>query len=390
MKICTIIGARPQFIKAAAVSRAIAAHNRDVSRLTPTTSLLTEIIINTGQHYDDDMSAVFFRELEIPNPVYNLGIGSGGHGAQTGQMLSGIEDILLKENPDWVLIYGDTNSTLAGALAASKLHIPIAHVEAGLRSFNRRMPEEINRIVADQLSTLLFCPSQTAVDNLRAEGIPSPLTSDPLPRTCASLTPHPSPLTPHVLIVGDVMADAHKFAIAKLPNKNSVLRHLNIKEKHYCLATIHRAENTDDSDRLYSIMNALSKISEKTSVVLPLHPRTKKILNDKISMFNPALRIIDPVGYFDIVALQQSALMILTDSGGMQKEAYWSKVPCITLRDETEWLETLESGWNILAGANYDRIIESFYTFKIPVEHQPLYGDGHAAEKVIEALGVRS
>jgi len=186
------------------------------------------------------------------------------------------------------------------------------------------------------------------------------------------------------------MADAHKFAIAKLPNKNSVLRHLNIKEKHYCLATIHRAENTDDSDRLYSIMNALSKISEKTSVVLPLHPRTKKILNDKISMFNPALRIIDPVGYFDIVALQQSALMILTDSGGMQKEAYWSKVPCITLRDETEWLETLESGWNILAGANYDRIIESFYTFKIPVEHQPLYGDGHAAEKVIEALGVRS
>ncbi len=188
MKICTIIGARPQFIKAAAVSRAIAANKRDVSRITPTTYFLTEIIIHTGQHYDDDMSAVFFRELEIPNPVYNLGIGSGGHGAQTGQMLSGIEDILLKENPDWVLIYGDTNSTLAGALAASKLHIPIAHVEAGLRSFNRRMPEEINRIVADQLSTLLFCPSQTAVDNLRAEGIPSPLTSDPLPRTCASLT----------------------------------------------------------------------------------------------------------------------------------------------------------------------------------------------------------
>ena len=390
MKICTIIGARPQFIKAAAVSRAIAAHNREVSRLTPNPSLLTEIIIHTGQHYDDDMSAVFFRELEIPNPAYNLGIGSGGHGTQTGQMLAGIEDILLKEKPDWVLIYGDTNSTLAGALAASKLHIPIAHVEAGLRSFNRRMPEEINRVMADHLSTLLFCPSQTAVDNLRAEGIPSPLTSDPLPRTCASQIPHPSPFTPHVLIVGDVMADAFQFAAAKVSQKLDVLQRFKIEEKRYYLATIHRAENTDDEQRLYNIMNAFSKIAENEIVILPLHPRTKKILSDKISTFNPALRIIDPVGYFDIVVLQKSALMILTDSGGMQKEAYWSKVPCITLRDETEWVETVETGWNVLAGADYDRIIQAVDTMKPYMEQPPLYGDGHAAEKIIEALGVRN
>ena len=390
MKICTIIGARPQFIKAAAVSRAIAAHNRDVSRLTPNPSLLTEIIIHTGQHYDNDMSAVFFRELEIPTPAYNLGIGSGRHGTQTGQMLAGIEEILLKEKPDWVLIYGDTNSTLAGALAASKLHIPIAHVEAGLRSFNRRMPEEINRVMADHLSTLLFCPSQTAVDNLRAEGIPSPLTSDPLPRTCVSRTPHLSPHTPHVLIVGDVMADAFQFAAAKVSQKLDVLQRFKIEEKRYYLATVHRAENTDDEQRLYNIMNAFSKIAEKEIVILPLHPRTKKILGNKISMFNPALRIIDPVGYFDIVALQKSALMILTDSGGMQKEAYWSQVPCITLRDETEWVETIETGWNVLAGADYDRIIQAVVTIKPHMEQPPLYGDGHAAEKIIEALGVRS
>lgn len=381
MKICTIIGARPQFIKAAAVSRAIAAHNRDVSRLTPNPSLLTEIIIHTGQHYDDDMSAVFFRELEIPNPAYNLGIGSGRHGTQTGQMLAGIEDILLKEKPDWVLIYGDTNSTLAGALAASKLHIPIAHVEAGLRSFNRRMPEEINRVIVDHLSTLLFCPSQTAVDNLRAEGIPP----DGL-----CLAPYSSRATPHVLIVGDVMADAFRFAADKVSQKLDVLQRLKIEEKRYYLATIHRAENTDDEHRLYNIMNAFSKIAEKEIVILPLHPRTKKILSDKISTFNPALRIIDPVGYFDIVALQKSALMILTDSGGMQKEAYWSKVPCITLRDETEWVETLETGWNVLAGADYDRIIQAVDTMKPHMEQLPLYGDGHAAEKIIEALGVRS
>ena len=377
MKICTIIGARPQFIKAAAVSRAIAMHNK----LASDAPRVSEVIIHTGQHYDDDMSAIFFRELEIPNPAYNLGIGSGGHGTQTGQMLAGIEDILLKEKPDWVLIYGDTNSTLAGALAASKLNIPIAHVEAGLRSFNRRMPEEINRVMTDHLSTLLFCPSQTAVDNLRAEGIPP----DGL-----CLAPYSSRLTPNVFIVGDVMADAFRFAATKLSQKSDVLQRLKIEEKRYYLATIHRAENTDDQQRLYNIMNAFSKIAEKAIVILPLHPRTKKILGNKISMFNPALRIIDPVGYFDIVALQKSALMILTDSGGMQKEAYWSQVPCITLRDETEWVETIETGWNVLAGADYDRIIQAVGTIKPQMEQPPLYGDGHAAEKIIEALGVRS
>ena len=423
MKICTIIGARPQFIKAAAVSRAIAMHNK----LASDAPRVSEVIIHTGQHYDDDMSAIFFRELEIPTPAYNLGIGSGRHGTQTGQMLAGIEDILLKEKPDWVLIYGDTNSTLAGALAASKLNIPIAHVEAGLRSFNRRMPEEINRVMTDHLSTLLFCPSQTAVDNLRAEGIPpdglclAPYESfaKPCPTGNAVIpakagiqchqelwgfrvkpgmtgggimqrSPYSSRLTPHVFIVGDVMADAFQFAAAKLSQKSDVLQRLKIEEKRYYLATIHRAENTDDQQRLYNIMNAFSKIAEKEIVILPLHPRTKKLLGNKISMFNPALRIIDPVGYFDIVALQKSALMILTDSGGMQKEAYWSKVPCITLRDETEWVETIETGWNVLAGADYDRIIQAVGTIKPQMEQPPLYGDGHAAEKIIEALGVRS
>lgn len=368
MKVCTIIGARPQFIKVAAVSRAIAAHNRLTLNLEPGTlnfeyRNLNEVIVHTGQHYDDEMSAIFFRELEIPNPAYNLGIGSGGHGAQTGQMLAGIEDVLLKEKPDWVIIYGDTNSTLAGALAAAKLHLPIAHVEAGLRSFNRLMPEEINRVVADHLSALLFCPSQVAVNNLHAEGISN-----------------------GVSIVGDVMADAFQFAAAKFSKKMDIMYRLNIEEKRYYLATIHRAENTNDSERLYSIMSAFSKIAEKNSVVLPLHPRTRKILGDKISTFNQALKIIDPVGYFDIVALQKSALMILTDSGGMQKEAYWSQVPCVTLRDETEWVETVESGWNVLAGADYGRIIEAVDAFKIPMDYPPLYGDGHAAEKIINII----
>ena len=622
MKICTIIGARPQFIKAAAISRAIAAHNRLTLNLEPSTSnielrtlniehsssvepgtlniehsILNEVLIHTGQHYDDGMSAVFFRELEIPEPKYNLAIGSGSHGAQTGQMLAAIEKVLLEEKPDWVLIYGDTNSTLAGALAASKLHIPIAHVEAGLRSFNRRMPEEINRVVADQLSTLLLCPSQIAVNNLAAEGIGgkgdrmskvidepppalratsasggqkessppmekdtcpplegvgggSPLASrngwEPFPttpnieqssniehrtlnveqsspvehrtlnleqsspplekETCPPLEgvgggsplasrngwePFPTtpnleqsspvehrtlniehrtsnlePLTPpHVIITGDVMADALQFAATKASAQSDILMRLGLQPQRYILATVHRAENTDDPKRLSNIMAALAELAEREPVILPLHPRTRKILERTSNLEHrtlnieqsspplekdtcpplegvgggsplasrngwepfpttpnleqssniehrtlnleqsspveprtlnleprtsnlehPSLRIIDPLGYFDIIALEKSARMLLTDSGGMQKEAYWLKVPCITLRDETEWVETVESGWNILTGADRDRIVTAVHSFKPPSVHPPLYGDGHAAEKILSGL----
>ena len=389
MKIATIVGARPQFIKAATVSRAVAAHNRDVSRLTPNASPLTpnaspltEILIHTGQHYDEGMSDIFFRELEIPAPKYNLAIGSGPHGRQTGRMLGAIEEVLLTEKPDWVLTYGDTNSTLAGALAAAKLHIPSAHVEAGLRSFNRRMPEEINRIVADQLATLLFCPSQVAVDNLAAEGIPSLLT----PRS-SRLTPDALPLTPHVLNVGDVMADALQFAAAKASAQSDILTRLGLHPRGYLLATVHRAENTDDPKRLSNIMSALSELAEREPVILPLHPRTKKILDaSHLTPNSSLLTLLDPVGYFDIIALEQSARLILTDSGGMQKEAYWLGVPCVTLRDETEWVETVASGWNVLTGADRDRIARAVRTHQPPAAHPPLYGEGRAAQKIIDVM----
>ncbi len=412
MKIATIIGARPQFIKAAAVSRAIAIHNRDVSRLTPNSSRLTEILIHTGQHYDDDMSAIFFRELEIPEPNYNLEVGSGPHGRQTGRMLAAIEEVLIDEKPDWVLIYGDTNSTLAGALAAAKLHIPIAHVEAGLRSFNRRMPEEINRIVADQLSTLLFCPSQTAVDNLAAEGIgkneglypffsQKKLGAVPVfSEVTAAEKMGAVPNFQTVALTGDVMADALQFAATKATAQSDILARLGLKPQGYLLATLHRAENTDDPDRLGVIITALSELAAQEPVILPLHPRTKKILERTLNLEpgtlnieprtlnleRPSLRFLDPVGYFDIIALEKSARMLLTDSGGMQKEAYWLKVPCITLRDETEWVETVESGWNILTGADRNRIVTAVQNFTPPKDHLPLYGGGHAAEKILSIL----
>ena len=356
MKVVTIIGARPQFIKAAAICRVIASHNRN--GVSP---VVEEILVHTGQHYDDGMSAIFFQELEIPEPEYNLNIGSGSHGRQTGRMLNAIEEVLLKEKPDWVLIYGDTNSTLAGALAASKLHIPIAHVEAGLRSFNRRMPEEINLVVADQLSHLLLCSSQVAVDNLSAEGI-----------------------TKGVTITGDVMADALQFAATKATGHSDILGRLGLQQQGYLLATVHRAENTDNSQRFNNILSAFADLKEP--VVFPAHPRTRKLLIEKDYQLSGNVKIIDPVGYFDIIALEKSARLLLTDSGGMQKEAYWLKVPCITLRDETEWVETVALGWNILTGADTDRIIATAKTFAPTVDHPPLYGDGKAAEQCLKAL----
>lgn len=329
MKIITVVGARPQFIKAAPVSRELRQRH-------------TEVLIHTGQHYDDAMSAIFFRELEIPEPDVNLGVGSGPHGQQTGAMLARIEEILLVERPAWVLVYGDTNSTLAGALAAAKLHIPVAHVEAGLRSFNRRMPEEINRVLTDHISALLFCPTQTAVDNLAAEGI-----------------------TQGVHLVGDVMHEALLWAAERARTHSTILERLGVREKGYLLATVHRAENTDDPARLRAILDAFAALDEP--IVFPIHPRTKariETLGLKSKIAN--LKSIPPVGYLDMVQLEQSARMILTDSGGIQKEAYWLGVPCVTLRDETEWVETVETGWNVLAGAEKGRIVAAVRSLVAP------------------------
>lgn len=354
LRVMTIVGARPQFIKAAPVSRELRKRH-------------SEILVHTGQHYDDNMSTVFFQELDIPVPDYNLGVGSGPHGEQTGEMLKRIEEVLLKEEPDWVLVYGDTNSTLAGAMAAAKLNIRIAHVEAGLRSFNRKMPEEINRVITDHLSTLLLCPSGTAVDNLNAEGIVS-----------------------NVHLVGDVMADALAFAARRAKTCSGVLRRLGLAEHGYIVATVHRAENTDDSSRLLSILEAFAIIDEP--VILPIHPRTRKRImelgRDLPQFANGNLRFIEPLGYLDMVRLMQSARMILTDSGGLQKEAYWLGVPCVTLRDETEWIETVEMKWNVLAGADRDSIVNAVRSFVAPSTRGLLYGDGQTAQKCVNLLGV--
>jgi UDP-GlcNAc3NAcA epimerase len=350
MKILTIVGARPQFIKLAPFSKVLRENG------------INEIIVHTGQHYDENMNDLFFKELEIPEPDYNLGIGSGNHGEQTGRMLIEIEKVILKENPDLVIVYGDTNSTLAGALAASKLHIKLAHVEAGLRSFNKRMPEEINRVLTDHVSDILFCPTQTAVENLKNEGI-----------------------TKGVYLVGDVMFDAllHFSKISDM--KSNILERLNIKPKEYYLATIHRAENTDNYERLKNILIAFSKMDEK--VVFPIHPRTRKMisyygLGDLLE--NDNVKVIDPVGYLDMLKLEKNAKAILTDSGGVQKEAFWLKVPCITLRDETEWVETVNLGWNRLVGSNVEKILEAVRDLKFGVDVS--FENDFSAKKMYEII----
>lgn len=360
MNIVTVVGARPQFIKAATVSRAIRAHNQQTPH-----KQIREVILHTGQHYDTNMSQVFFDELDIPRPDYNLEIGGGLHGEMTGKMLQGIEHILLKEKPDWVLVYGDTNSTMAGALAAVKLHIPVAHVEAGLRSFNNRMPEEINRIVADRLSTLLFCPTETAVKNLDAEGTKSGVHQ-----------------------VGDVMYDASLFYRDIAREKSRILEEQDLEEGAYALATIHRAENTDDPERLTGIIQGLAAIAEELRVVLPLHPRTRKCMDSYgLSEHVNGVRLIDPVPFLDMVRLEQSAKVIFTDSGGVQKEAYFFRVPCITLRDETEWVETVEAGYNVLVGANSQAMILALNNgLQYKEFSRALYGDGRAAEKTLALL----
>jgi UDP-GlcNAc3NAcA epimerase len=356
MKMLTVVGARPQFIKAAAISRAI----RDQY-----TNLIEEIIVHTGQHHDENMSQIFFDELDIPKPKFNLGISGGGHGEMTGKMLEGIERVLLQERPDCLLIYGDTNSTLAGAISAAKLHIPVAHVEAGLRSFNMRMPEEINRILSDRISSLLFCPTKTAVENLSAEGIKN-----------------------GVYQVGDVMYDVALFYRERAQKNSRIFNSLGLTSKNFALATCHRAENTDDPLRLASILGAFSEIAKDLPLVLPLHPRTKKLIAE--NHLNPLLDsiiITDPLPFLDMIALEQGAKIILTDSGGIQKEAFFYKTPCITLRDETEWVETVSLGWNHLVGANKKAILDAVNNMDVtPITQESPYGNGDASREICRYL----
>ena len=403
LKIITIIGARPQFIKAATVSRAIAQYNR----LANATDSITEILVHTGQHYDDNMSRIFFDELDIPKPHYNLGIGSGPHGKQTGAMLSAIEEVLIREKPDMVLTYGDTNSTLAGALAATKLHIASAHVEAGLRSYNRKMPEEINRIVTDELSNFLFCPTETAVNNLKKEGFTNTVNDGTLVDKSLfndMLSAFSFELSPLVVNVGDVMYDSVFFNKKLAQQKSNILQELEIERNNYLLATLHRAENTDDTTRLRNILKAFNAIGRnETRIILPLHPRTQKCIerltdSEEGLEIDPNVTIIQPVGYLDMLRLEENARMILTDSGGVQKEAFFLKVPCITLRDETEWVETVRAGWNIITGASTERIKEAGsvltgwnrevppFGFEEATRQAFPYGDGKAAEKIVDII----
>lgn len=357
LKVATIVGARPQFVKAAVVSRRL--------RAIPD---VREVLIHTGQHYDENMSQVFFDDLRIPVPDFSLGIGSGPHGAQTGRMLSIIEEVLLREKPDWVLIYGDTNSTLAGALAAVKLHIPVAHVEAGLRSFNRRMPEEINRVLTDHAADLLFAPTITAVENLRHEGIEGN----------------------KVALVGDVMYDASLYYAEVADNKSRILQQLSIQKKGYALVTVHRAENTDDARRLGAILSAVHSVSEKLPVIFPVHPRTRAVLREKYAaLSNDRLLAIDPVGYLDMVMLERNARLIATDSGGVQKEAFFYRVPCVTLRDETEWVETVDLGWNrVVPPTDGNSLANSLFdAMSAPPGKEALpYGEGNSSGKIADLL----
>lgn len=375
IKLLTVIGARPQIIKAAALSRAIADRFSGV---------IEEKILHTGQHYDSNMSEVFFKELGIPTPDYNLGVGSGFHGVQTARMIEGIERALQQERFDGVVLYGDTNSTLAGAVAASKLHVPIFHIEAGLRSFNMAMPEEINRIVCDQLSSVLFAPTRTAVNNLAEEGFGNDKAHFAKGKGR------------FVINAGDVMYDNSRHFSQLSQNHTHIVKDLGLTKNNFILSTIHRNNNTDKPERLESIIKALIYISEikNMTVVLPLHPRTKKLLPVNLSVAtyqklisNKNIRIIPPVSFFEIIELEKTARIVMTDSGGVQKEAFFFEKPCVILRPETEWVEIIDNNAGIIADADYERIIEAYKTLSgTKVEFPPLFGDGHAAIKILRTI----
>ena len=364
MKIVTIIGARPQIIKAAALSRAIKEHYAE---------RIHEVIVHTGQHYDDNMSQVFFDELGIPRPDYNLHVGSASHGVQTAKMIEGIEQILLDEKPDAIVLYGDTNSTLAGAVAASKIHVPVIHIEAGLRSFNKAMPEEINRIVCDHCATLLFSPTKAGFDNLQHEGFPvdnvSPYSID----------------NPKVYHCGDIMYDNSLHFSSIADQKVNLLKQLGLDGKPYVLATLHRDSNTDQSERLNAILDAFSELSKEITIVLPMHPRTRK----HASGFHADKVIItEPVSFLEMIQLEKHAKLVLTDSGGVQKESYFFQKPCVILRSETEWVEIVETGAATLADADTDKILEASrrYLMQPPANFPAIFGDGHAAEFMLEKI----
>ena len=374
MKIVTIIGARPQFIKAAVVSRAISDFNKGV---ISNSLLVTEVIVHTGQHYDRNMSDVFFEEMNIPSPDYFLDINGLSHGAMTGQMLEKIETVLVEEKPDMVLVYGDTNTTLAGALAAAKLHIAVAHVEAGLRSFNRKMPEEINRVLTDHMANFLFCPTKQSVDNLKAEGKINKEHASGDNNNSSPIVPNPV-----VCLVGDVMLDAAIYY-----KEHARKPQLVLPEK-FILATIHRAENTDNALRLKSIFEGFEKIGKEVPIILPIHPRTRKNIEALGLKASDSIKIIDPVSYFEMIYLLENCMLVMTDSGGLQKEAFFFKKTCITLRDETEWVELVEHGFNSLAGAETENIYDAYkaiieFDLDFNIE---LYGDGKAGERVIYFL----
>ncbi len=356
LKVITVVGARPQFIKASVVSRVFQQYAN-----------IQELIIHTGQHYDESMSDVFFQELDIPKPVYNLGVGGGHHGSMTAKMLEGLEILFLKHRPDWVLVYGDTNSTLAASLAASKLNIKIAHVESGLRSFNRKMPEEVNRVLTDHLSSVLFAPTALSVENLSREGI-----------------------VENVVQSGDVMFDSVLYFGSKGERNDSLVEKLGLKSSQFIVATCHRPENTDNKIKLNNIFSALIKAAKEYRIVMPIHPRTIKCLEKKglLDKVRASVDIIDPVGYFDMLCLLENAILVLTDSGGLQKEAFFSGTPCITVREQTEWLELVDSGWNILLPPRcpediYQKIKQTIGTQGSACD---VYGDGKASEKIVQAL----
>lgn len=370
VKLVSIIGARPQFIKAASISRAIKKFNK---RCNCIGSRIKELIVHTGQHYDYNMNDIFFKELNLKKPDYNLNVGSYSQGKQTALMLERIEAVFKKEIPDLVLVYGDTNSTLAGALAAKKLHILTAHVEAGLRSYNMNIPEEINRVVVDRISDILFCSSKTAIKNLYLEGIKN---SD-------------SNGFPRVLLVGDVMYDSILFYLGIAKGRSNILKRLSLIPKSYYLATIHRAENTDNRIRLKSILESFDDIAKhKVTVIFPVHPRTKKAIGSlKIKSFTKSLKMIEPVSYFDMLILEKNAKAILTDSGGVQKEAYFLEVPCITLREETEWIETVRYDANVIVDIDKGKIKNALKNSRLQFNSHPrVYGNGKAAEKIVNLI----
>lgn len=371
-KIVSIVGARPQFIKLAPLARLF----------NDSKKVLNHFIIHTGQHYSYNMSAIFFDNLKIPEPKYHLGVGSFSHGKQIGLMLKECENVLIKEKPDLAIVYGDTNSTLAGALAARKRNIPVAHVEAGLRSYNPAMPEELNRILTDHCSTLLFCPTETAVKNLKREGFVKIIGATAL-RVPGSAY-HCRPL---IVNVGDIMYDSLLLCLNLAEKKSAVLDILNLQPQNYYLATIHRAENTDDFTRLQNLFEALAEVGREKPVVFPIHPRTRKLLAHVTSKRSiPYLKIIDPVSYFDMLILEKNAEKILTDSGGVQKEAFLLKVPCITLRNETEWVETLQYRWNLLVGTDKKTIISALKCKPQRKNSINVFGKGRAGEKIVDVI----